>query len=554
MQIVLVVLITLLFFCSPAAAAENNIFGIHLAVPNKEDLKAAADMVNANGGKWGYVTLVIQENDRDVNKWQGVFDQMREMKLIPIIRLATMPEGAVWKRPSKEDAGAWADFLNRLNWVVRERYVILFNEPNHGAEWGGEVNPEHYADVAMEFAKKLKERSKDFFVMAAGFDAAAPQQEPKYADEAQYVQRVLKKQPELFSYMDGLSSHSYPNPGFAGSPDDRGRNSIRSYEWELEYLKTLGVMKELPVFITETGWTRRSSTSDDFVAAFTYWTQDPRIRAVTPFVLNYQTEPFLQFSWQKQGTNEFYPHYFTVKNIEKQRGSPEQIERGVVYAQLPRDLLVDSNYHFQFRLKNTGQAVWDRKENYKLQITTESGDKLDYFFSDLSEIRPNEDALIDLYIKLGEKPIPQNAEIALYKDGTRLPVSYKWDFSVMPLPRLVSNVTLFPRIRAKTERKFEIQIFDGQEQLVYKKSGLRRIKNTVTVDGIHNIYVGGRYRVVVLSDLYLPRQAMVTFTTGENRASFKPMLPLDLNVDGKFDFGDGQSLLMNPLRLGLLLP
>lgn len=556
MRILLLIFLLFIFVWNPVpvTAAENNIFGIHLAVPNKEDLTAAADMVNANGGKWGYVTLVVQENDRDVNKWQSVFDQLREMKLIPIIRLATMPEGPVWKRPSKEDSGAWVDFLNRLNWVVKERYIILFNEPNHGAEWGGEVNPEHFAEVTMEFAKKLKQQNKDFFVMIAGLDAAAPAQAPKYEDEALYLERVLKKEPELFTYIDGLSSHSYPNPGFAGSPHDTGRNSIRNYEWELEHLKSLGVEKELPVFITETGWNRRGSTSDDFLAAFSYWTQDTRIRAVTPFVLNYQTEPFLQFSWQKPGTNEFYPQYFTVKNMEKRRGSPEQIERGVVRAQLPRDLLVDSNYHFQFRLKNTGQGIWDKKENYELRITTESGDKLDYFFSDLREIKPNEDDLIDLYIKLGDKPISQNAEIALYKDGNKLPVSYDWDFSVTPLPRLVSTVSLFPRIRAKTERKFEIQIFDEREQLVFKKSGLKRIKNTITLDGIHNIYVGGKYRIVVLSDLYLPRQSIITFKTGENKASFKPMLPLDLNVDGKFDWGDAQALLFNPLRLGLLLP
>lgn len=550
----LVMILVMILLVPQVIAAENNIYGIHLAVPNKDDLKAASDLANSNGGQWGYVTLVIQENDRDLNKWQGIMNQVRELKMIPIIRVATMPEGAAWKRPQKSEAAGWADFLNKLNWVVKKRYVILFNEPNHAGEWGGSVDPESYAEVAREFADKIKAKNPDFFIMLAGLDAAAPSAPPKYEDEAVYLEKIIKKEPDIFSKIDGLSSHSYPNPGFAGSPYDTGRNSIRNYEWELSYLKSLGIEKELPVFITETGWNRRGSTSDDFTAAFTYWMSDQRIMAVTPFVLNYQTEPFLQFSWQKQGSNDFYPQYYAVKDLKKQRGRPEQIERGVVEANLPTRLLVDSNYHFQFKLKNTGQAIWDRNDGYELRFTTESGDDLEYFFSDIREIKPQEDDLIDFYIKLGEKQISQNAEIALYKDGKKLPVSYGWNFSVIPLPRLVSQVTLFPRIRSKAERNFELQIFDEREQLVYKKSGLKRIKKTVIADAIHNIYVGGKYRIVILSDLYLPRQTFVRFKEGENRASFKPMLPLDLHVDGKLDWNDVGALLQNPLRLGLLLP
>ena len=47
----------------------NNKFGIHLAVPNKEDIKKTAELVNSSGGQWGYVTVVIQENDRNFAKW-----------------------------------------------------------------------------------------------------------------------------------------------------------------------------------------------------------------------------------------------------------------------------------------------------------------------------------------------------------------------------------------------------------------------------------------------------------------------------------------------------
>jgi hypothetical protein len=161
----------LLFPISTWAAQPNNIFGIHLAQPHPQEIRAASDLVNSNGGKWGYVTLVIQENDRNKDKWQNVFDELRELHLIPIIRLATQPEGENWRRPEPTDANDWADFLDSLNWVVKDRYIILFNEPNHGSEWGGEVDEKSYANVAFTFAKALKEKNSDFFIMLAGFDA-----------------------------------------------------------------------------------------------------------------------------------------------------------------------------------------------------------------------------------------------------------------------------------------------------------------------------------------------------------------------------------------------
>ena len=43
----------------------NNMFGIHVATPSREELENAANLVNTNGGNWGYVTVVIQENDRN---------------------------------------------------------------------------------------------------------------------------------------------------------------------------------------------------------------------------------------------------------------------------------------------------------------------------------------------------------------------------------------------------------------------------------------------------------------------------------------------------------
>ncbi|MEO6508340.1 MAG: hypothetical protein ABIO02_00140, partial [Patescibacteria group bacterium] len=286
------------FSASSVSAADNNKFGIHLAVPATEQIEKSAELVNSSGGDWGYITLVIQENDRNHDKWQDTFNKLRELHLIPIIRLATQQQGAMWRRPTEEDADQWAEFLNELNWVVKDRYIVIFNETNHGAEWGGSVDPVGYAHVAQTFAEKIKAKNKDYFIMLGGFDASAPDVAPSYADEADYFKTVVDtigvhKFNSLFS---GLSSHSYPNPGFAGLPYGTGRGSVRTYEWELEQLKNWGV-KELPVFITETGWDgnalSRTTVASNFQTVFnSVWLPDDRVKAVTPFVLDYQGAPF----------------------------------------------------------------------------------------------------------------------------------------------------------------------------------------------------------------------------------------------------------------------
>ena len=107
------------YFVIPVRAIEasraNNKFGIHLATPSKEELESAAKLVNTHGGSWGYVTVVIQENDRNKAKWQEAFDRMRELRLIPIVRLATSPVGGNWAKPTEKEIENWVSFLNSLN-------------------------------------------------------------------------------------------------------------------------------------------------------------------------------------------------------------------------------------------------------------------------------------------------------------------------------------------------------------------------------------------------------------------------------------------------------
>lgn len=549
----------------------NNKFGIGLAQPQEEDMKRAAELLNSQGGKWGYVTLVIQENDRDIGKWQNIFNKLRELKLIPIIRLATKPEGAQWRRPFKEDSDEWVKFLDSLNWVVRDRYIVLFNEPNHGAEWGGKVDIENYAEVAQTFAAKLKAKNKDYFIMLAGLDAAAPSKAPWYEDEAVFLKEILNSNPQILDSIDGLASHSYPNHGYVGKPQDQGRNTVRNYQWELDYLKSLGVTQELPVFITETGWPHRESDKDqgsgnkyyssEVAGAYTEiaykeaWLTDDRVRAVTPFILNYQGEPFIQFSWVKPGEQDVYPHYLIVKNMTKSSGDPEIIEGGSSSYWLPDELLVKSVYHFQIHLKNSGQAIWDREEGYQLKLETLSSklENVSYFFSDLRSVKPTEEVVVDLYLKTSDREGQFSSNLGLFKGNMKIMDITNWNFRTEPLPSAQIEVKLLPKFNAGGD-DYELQIFDKNEQLVLKKKSLKASRGIIVANEVPNVALSEKYRVVILKPYYLPRQTHISFKKGDNIIRFEWMIPVDFNLDGHIGWEDIVAAYKNPEVLKLLLP
>jgi hypothetical protein len=61
----------------------NNKVGIHLISPNASEAQSAKDLVNANGD-WGYVTVIIEQKDKDHDKWQTFFNELRRDHLIPL--------------------------------------------------------------------------------------------------------------------------------------------------------------------------------------------------------------------------------------------------------------------------------------------------------------------------------------------------------------------------------------------------------------------------------------------------------------------------------------
>lgn len=559
-SIFLVVLAFISIFHIPVVHAQdlpNNKFGIHLAQPSDEDIDRADELVNSSGGEWGYVTIVIHDDDLSKDKWQSIFEKLRERRLIPIIRLATHAEGESWKRPHSDDADKWVAFLNDLNWVVKNRYIILFNEPNHATEWGGEVDPQSFAEVNEAFARKLKEANSDFFVMMGGMDLAAPQQRPRYMDAAVFLRETIEEigVEDFNTYFDGLSSHSYPNPGFVASVYATGRTSVRGYDWELQHLKSLGV-KDLPVFITETGWNGDVLSRDQIASNFRYayeniWLRDDRVVAVTPFILNYQGEPFLKFSWVTLNNVGVYPEFDMVKGMVKEMGRPKIHEAGSIEFELPTEIVELSTYHFQIELKNAGQAIWSAENNYS--IILEGIPQTQYLVSSLGQVKPNEKRILDIYFSTEAAVGRSQTRFILNREDEKVLESGLWNYTVVPLPSLQFDVSLFPKFQTNDDG-FEIQIFDRYEQLVFRKKGLKAVKSVGTVDKVENIALGEEYRIVILKNHYLPRQSYYTFQQEGNEVKFERMFPLDFNGDGALRWNDIPAYFQDMKKTRLWLP
>jgi hypothetical protein len=66
-------------------------------------------------------------------------------------------------------------------------------------------------------ADVFKQRSDEFFVISAGLDNASSNIAGQSVDEYDFIRGMDAAVPGVFQKIDGMASHSYPNPGFSQS-------------------------------------------------------------------------------------------------------------------------------------------------------------------------------------------------------------------------------------------------------------------------------------------------------------------------------------------------
>ncbi len=391
--------------------------------------------------------------------------------------------------------------------------------------------------------------------MLAGLDAAAPNLPPYFEDEAVFLRQLPQ---ETFNQVDGWASHSYPLRGLVG------RNSLSTYQWELFLLRQLGVTKSLPVFITETGWPHQEGikfrkeylpqdkVAENFRILFNQLLYDPQVVAVTPFLLNYQSDLFDQFSWRKPHSREFYSQYALTQQLAKTKGQPIQAQKLAINSQLPQKLMAHSTYQIPILVRNQGQAIWDQKEHYSLRLIGANKD-WEYFFSDFTNLRPFEEQTIFLYLKTGGELGKYDLRFAIAKDNQIVSDEINWALEISSMVQISFEINLFPKIKTQGEN-FRILIYDPQERVIFEKDNLGVKNGQGVIEEVRNLVFGQKYRLVILKPYYLPGQKLLTIEDRGNRVVFKFMFPLDYDQDGKFSLADILALLQKPQLISLWWP
>src|SRR3989344_2362063 len=392
----------------------NNKVCVGILSPETDVVEAAA-MVNAKSD-WGYVVVVIKVDERNVDRWQGILNQMSKKHIIPIFRIATIFDSSGnWQKPGVNDADEWADFFSKLYFPTKNKYIQVYNEVNRAGEWGGHVDPAEYAAELSKTIDALKDKGDDFFLLNAPLDLALATSSDSM-DAGRYFDLMEEARHGIFAKLDGWASHSYPNPNFSASPEKSGRLGIDGYNWELAQVEKYLGGKNLSVFITETGW-KRSELLDEnqiaeyFAKAFSEVWSDSRIASVCPFVFNYPDPLFNQFSFKTDGKvlgRTYYNYYYKIQDLSKIVGSPTRDNLlSDLNLSFPQFVIRDQMKTVFFTFKNSGNFIWNAREGLSLNVAADGVFVLNKHWGQ-DEVYPGQEAYVEISIvssKTGDIPV-----------------------------------------------------------------------------------------------------------------------------------------------------
>lgn len=535
------------FFMAGNAYAQfdrpNNIVGVHQISPSEKDIRDGCRMVNANGGAWGWQTIVLREGEYTLEQLQALHNVAREEKCILIHRLATgFAENGAWVRPTEKTIAYFANLLADINPSTKHVYVIWLNEPNHGSEFGGSCDPVAYGNSAVAAAKALKEKNPNIVFMLAGFDLAAPESRPAFCDAGRFYQDMLSAVPKVADNWDALASHCYPL-NFTGSATTSGRRSIMCYQWEKSLLQSLGVQKagNFKAFITETGWKHgaegvpMSYAADNARFALQRWQAAGDVEAVTYFAYKFLTPPFSTFSLVNQENmgNEIA---FVISGSPKTEGDPEHIHKATCTSTFPREIVENVPYDITIDCLNEGTDIWNGLNGgYSLLLQS----PFTYTCSEFHSVKPQDTLHATCTINPGKTSGCPTFNVGLMKDGNLLMNMLSTEMCVFPAPHLqLTNMRRFPGT-VLNEGDVEVQVIkESNEKLIFRTQA--SIQNgSIDIPAVEGVSFDDNYRVVVLKPGSLPVQIInVRFAKTENSLEVPVFLPIDRNEDGKFSLSD----------------
>jgi hypothetical protein len=305
-------------------AVPNNIVGLNIArFHQPRYIWAAADVVNANGGAWGYVTILLTAEDRDSviadQLLQQILDRCFESRLQPIVRVATRfnVETGVWDRPTLDDPARWRALFERVRWPSRTVWIVPANEPNLGREWGGSVDVPSLAAYLERFLDVFED-SERFKVVNAPLNLSNETRLPEMEDAFDFLAELQAEAPDLVERLPAWASNSYQVDGV-------GPGIRYTHQGYLAELEAIG--RDMPVLITETGVLRRRNEDEEdrfFAEAFRDWRNDPRIVAATPLLWDPEADDHWLFSFDNAGkVIGSSAAYRRLRELPRVAGSPD---------------------------------------------------------------------------------------------------------------------------------------------------------------------------------------------------------------------------------------
>ncbi|MFN8522855.1 MAG: SH3 domain-containing protein [Chloroflexota bacterium] len=321
-----------------ASRIPNNIVGLNLArLHQGQWIWAASDLVNANGGDWGYITVTWTRDDRDRYladyELQQFLDRCLDHHVQPIIRVATRfdTKRQVWAGPEWDEPRKWREFLENANWPVERVWIIAGNEPNLGREWSGEVDAAGYARYLAHFMDEFA-GSPRFKVVNAPLDISNGTDLPRMQDALEFIAEMRAAVPNIFERLPAWASNPYRVP----SGGSAVRYTHRAYEAELD-----AAGRDMPVLITEA---HAMETTDEqeiarfFEDAYRDWAADPRVITATPLFWHPDTGVFWMFSMTSNGAiKSRSPTYFAMKSLPRVAGRPGYVPAFENVARAPRE-------------------------------------------------------------------------------------------------------------------------------------------------------------------------------------------------------------------------
>jgi hypothetical protein len=286
----------------PSRSTPNNIVGLNLArLHQPRYVWAAADVVNANGGAWGYVTVLLTNADRDDDladfQLQQLLDRCFESKLQPIVRVGTRFDANTgdWDRPTLDDPSLWRMLFERVRWPNRTVWIVPANEPNLGREWGGRVDVVSYARYLEHFLDVFADSDR-FRVVNGPLNLSNESKLPEMEDAFEFLGDLEATSPGLMARLPAWASNAYQVNGLGPGL----RYTHRGYQAELD-----AIGRDMPVLITETGVFRSRNQDDEarfFSQAYRDWQADPRVIAATPLLWDPDLDDHWLFSFAADGT------------------------------------------------------------------------------------------------------------------------------------------------------------------------------------------------------------------------------------------------------------